>query len=375
MSKKYLQKYLESLGVTLNGNNPQDIQIHDERIFNKLYLNPSIAFGEGYMHGWWDCEKLDELFYRISKNYNDKIAFRTRDKLRIYLAYLLLNLQSHWRSQKVAEVHYNLGNELYRAMLGKTLAYTCAYWKNADNLDQAQLDKFDLVCRKVNLTKGDKVLELGCGWGTLSHFMASRYGCEVVAVNISTEQVRYAKEICKDLPVSVYLSDYRDDHIYNPNKIQFDKVVSVGLCEHVGHKNYRPWMELVRKNIKSDGLFLLHTIGKNESSHVCDPWINKYIFPNGILPSLKLLTGAMEDLFVVEDLHNFGANYDKTLMAWHKNFNDHWPELSAMYDQTFFRMWNYYLLSCAGGFRSRSIQLWQFVLSPHGVPGGYQTVR
>jgi cyclopropane-fatty-acyl-phospholipid synthase len=287
----------------------------------------------------------------------------------------LVNLQTKLRSKKVAEQHYNLGNDLYRYMLGKSMAYTCAYWKNAKTLDQAQYDKFDLICRKINLKPGERVLDLGCGWGSLAKYMAENYGSKVTAVNISVEQVRYAREICSHLPVEVHLCDYRDANSYNPKNIPFDKVVSIGLCEHVGHKNYRHFLKIARENLKENGLFLLHTIGKNDSSFFVNPWINKYIFPNGMLPSIKLLSGAMEHLFVLEDLHNFGSDYDKTLMAWHKNFNDNWGQLKDKYGQEFFRLWNYYLLSCAGGFRARGMQLWQMVLSPKGLLGGYETVR
>lgn len=331
------------------------------------------------MHGWWDCDHLDELFYRICESQLDKKLYAQWHMALVSLVNFFCNLQTRAKSKQVAEQHYNLGNEFYRHMLGPSMAYTCGYWKQAQTLDQAQYDKYDLVCRKIHLKPGEKVLELGCGWGSLAKFIAEKYKCEVVAVNISTEQVNYAKKSCKGLPVQVHLCDYRDAHVYNPNKNPFDKVVSVGLCEHIGHKNYESFLKIVRENLKKDGLFLLHTIGKNISTHYVDPWINKYIFPNGILPSIKLLGKAMEDLFVLEDLHNFGADYDKTLMAWHQNFNAHWAhikdDVSTDDKQQFFRLWNYYLLSCAGAFRARSMQLWQMVLSPNGVINGYQSVR
>lgn len=374
-TKSSINNYLQSTGVTINGSKPYDIHVHDDRFYNRLLFNPSLAAGETYMEGLWDCDRLDELFFRLcSLEFKDELYGKWSVAVK-KAANVLFNFQSRIRSKEVAERHYDLGNDLYMDMLGKSMAYTCGYWKNAKTLDQAQYDKFDLVCRKVHLKPGETVLDLGCGWGTLAKFMAENYGCNVIAVNISQEQVRYAQEICKGLPVKVFLCDYRDENKYNPEKKPFDKIVSVGLCEHVGHKNYPRFMQLVRNNLKDNGLFLLHTIGKNESSHLCDPWITKYIFPNGILPSVKLLSGAMENLFIIEDLHNFGADYDKTLMAWHKNFNDNWPHLKEKYSQTFFRLWNYYLLTNAGAFRARSVQLWQMVLSPKGVPGGYETVR
>lgn len=374
-SKSIVNQFLESAGITPNGKQPYDIRIHDNSIYRKLLINPSLGAGEGYMEGLWDCDQLDEFFFRIcryhlDKKFNPKWLITLRSIVNTFF-----NLQTRLRSKRVAEKHYNLGNDLYREMLGETMAYTCAYWKDADNLDQAQYNKFDLICRKIGLKAGNRVLDLGCGWGSLAKYMAEKYRCEVVAVNISEEQVRYAKENSKHLPVQVFLCDYRDDHFYNPEKKPFDRVVSIGLCEHVGHKNYRHFMQIAHRNLKENGLFLLHTIGKNNSIAYVDPWINKYIFPHGILPSVKLLGNSIEDFFVLEDFHNFGADYDKTLMAWHRNFNHSWPKFKKDYDEKFFRLWNYYLLSCAGGFRARGMQLWQMVLSPKGILGGYESVR
>lgn len=375
ISKDLFTSYLLDAGISINGPKPCDIHIHDDQMFKGLITNPPLAAGESYMKGQWDCQQLDELFYRICSRKIDSHLYQKWHMRLFSLASAFINLQSYGRSKEVAEKHYNLGNNFYRDMLGKSMAYTCAYWKNAKDLDQAQYDKFDLICRKINLTSSDRVLELGCGWGSLAKFMAEKYGCSVVAVNISTEQVRYAQEICQGLPVQVHLADYRDEHVYNPSKIRFDKVVSVGLCEHIGHKNYRTFIEIAHRSIKEDGLFLLHTIGKNDSTNYVDPWFNKYIFPNGVLPSIKLLGEAFENLFILEDLHNFGADYDKTLMSWHHNFILNWNKHKQDYNETFYRLWNYYLLSSAGAFRARAMQLWQMVLSPKGVSGGYNSVR
>lgn len=374
LAKSHFIDFLNSAGITVNGTQPYDIRINNDKFFKNLLISPSLAAGEGYMAGSWDCDRLDELFFKLCRahqheRFHPAIGYLSR------LANSLFNFQSRLRSKQVAEKHYNLGNDLYEYMLGSSMAYTCGYWRSATSLDQAQNDKFELVCRKLELKSTDKVLELGCGWGSFAKYAAEKYGCQIVAANISVEQVRYAKESCRHLPVNVQLCDYRDEHIYNPNKVIFDKVVSIGLCEHVGPKNYRHLMEIAKRNMKPEGLFLLHTIGKDESSHYVDPWINKYIFPNGMLPSLAQLNKAMEDLLIVEDLHNFGADYDKTLMAWHHNFNLHWPLLKERYGEIFFRMWNYYLLSCAGAFRARGMQLWQLVLSPKGIVGGYRSVR
>ncbi len=374
-AEKYIRNILEKAGIQLNGNRPFDPRIMNPLFYKQnFFVRPTLKLGESYVQGWWDCDQLDEFFLKLNLHYEEKGS----SYLSNFFSFLnnkIFNLQSKSRSTKVAKAHYNLGNDLYRAMLGDSMAYTCAYWKNAASLDQAQYNKFDLVCRKIKIQPTDHILDLGCGWGSFAKFAAENYGCKVVGVNISSEQVRYARESCTHLPVTFHLCDYRDVQVYNPDRILFDKVVSIGLCEHIGPRNYRHFLDIAKTQLKEEGLFLLHTIGKNVSNYSVDPWINKYIFPNGILPSLSQLSSAMEGIFVLEDLHNFGADYDKTLMAWYHNFIQSWPQLSAAYGNAFYRLWNYYLLSCAGAFRARGMQLWQMVLSPKGVLGGYESVR
>lgn len=373
--KKFLEKLLAKTGVTINGDKSYDIQVRDERFYKRFLLNPSLGAGESYMEGWWDCAQLDEMFFRLTRQIDTDTLYTPWKLALMRFVNLFVNQQTRFKSRRVAKEHYNLDNSLYQYMLGDSMAYTCAYWNNAKNLDEAQRNKFNLICKKIDLQPGDKVLELGCGWGSFAKYAAETYGCEIVAVNIASEQIKYAKECGKNLPIAYFLCDYRDQKIYNPNNLKFDKVVSIGLCEHVGAKNYRHFMQIARDNLKEDGHFLLHTIGRNISANYVDPWINKYIFPNGMLPSLKQLAASAESLFVIEDLHNFGSDYDKTLMAWHKNFISHWPQLSLRYDDKFYRMWNYYLLSCAGVFRAREMQLWQFVLTPKGKLNGYRSIR
>ena len=171
------------------------------------------------------------------------------------------------------------------------------------------------------------------------------------------------------MPIDIRLQDYRDINE------KFDRVVSVGMFEHVGHANYKTFMQTVHRALSEDGLFLLHTIGVNEYSPMANEWIVKYIFPNGALPTISQIAKPTEKLFVMEDWHNFGVYYDNTLMAWCQNFINHWEQLKTKYDERFYRMWTYYLLACAGGFRSRSIGLWQVVFSKNGVAGGYFAPR
>jgi cyclopropane-fatty-acyl-phospholipid synthase len=329
----------------------------------------SLALGETYMDSWWDAKNLDQFFYKFIRADLDKKVRLNSQTLLLYISARILNRQTKARAFIVGEKHYDVGNDLYARMLDKRLTYTCGYWKDATNLDEAQDAKLDLICRKLGLKSGDRVLDIGCGWGSFAKFAAEKYGAHVVGITISKEQAKLAQELCKDLPVEIRVCDYRDMNE------QFDHVVSIGMFEHVGYKNFNTYMKVAAKCLKDDGLFLLHTIGRNDTGFHTNPWIEKYIFPNGLLPSIKQIGSAIENVFVMEDWHSFGPYYDTTLMAWNENFEKAWPELKGAYEERFKRMWNYYLLSCAGAFRARDVQLWQVVLSKKGVEGGYTSVR
>jgi cyclopropane-fatty-acyl-phospholipid synthase len=367
-AKEKISNIFHDAGITVQGKNEWDIQVHDERFFNRILFKWSLGFGESYMDGWWDTNALDQLIYRLYTSNIDNKNSNLPSKIDMCKA-RLLNQQSKLRARKVAHVHYDIGNDMYSKMLGHTMQYTCAYWKNAQSLNEAQENKLDLICRKLQLQKGERVLELGCGWGGFAKFAAENYGVEVEAYNISREQVEFARERNKGLPVTIHLADYRDA------QGTYDKVAAIGLCEHVGYKNYATLMEVAHRSLKKHGLFLLHSIANNVSTTHCDPWFNKYIFPNGMLPSVKQLGETIEGLFVMEDWHNFGPDYDKTLVEWYHNFDRHWPLYREKYGVRFYRMWKYYLLSLAGAFRARRIQLWQVVMSKNGVQGGYESIR
>jgi cyclopropane-fatty-acyl-phospholipid synthase len=369
-AKKFVTGLLALADVQVNGTRPWDIQVHNEAFYVRALRHGIVGVGEAYMDGWWDCEKLDEFSFRVLRSDLEKKARNWRIALH-YLKASIFNYQKKSRSIEVAEKHYNIGNDLYERMLGRTMAYTCAYYKDTDNLDEAQDAKFDLICRKVGLKPGMRILDLGCGFGTFMKYAAEHYGVSAVGVNLSKEQVKFGREACKGLPVEFLEADYREATLEG----KFDRVISIGLTEHIGYKNYKSFFAVAERHLVDDGLFLLHTIGWPESVSAADPWINKYIFPNGMVPSIKQLAGPMENHFIVEDLHNFGPDYDKTLMAWFENFDKSWPEIKHNYDERFYRMWSYYLLTCAGMFRARTGQLWQFVLSKNGIVGGYTPVR
>jgi cyclopropane-fatty-acyl-phospholipid synthase len=359
--KQMVEELLSLCGVSINGRNPWDIQVKDERVFARVLRDQSLGLGESYMDGWWDCARVDELICRILRAQLDRKVMASWKHLVSIALSLAFNRQSRARSKEVAERHYDLGNDLFLSFLDPYNQYSCAYFNGTDDLNQAQVNKMELICRKLDLKPSDHVLDIGFGWGGLGRYMVEHYQCRVSGVNISEEQVQFAQEFCKEFQVEIIWADYRDV------KRKFDKIVSVGMFEHVGRKNYRTFMEVAHRALKDDGIFLLHTIGNNKSQRTSDPWIAKYIFPNGELPSIAQITKALEGLFVVEDLHNLGPHYERTLMAWHERFRNAWPNLRNKYDERFKRMWEYYLLSCAGAFRARDIQLWQFVLTKTGA--------
>ncbi|MDD3530057.1 MAG: cyclopropane fatty acyl phospholipid synthase [Gallionellaceae bacterium] len=366
-----LRELAAAAGVRFNGDAPWDIRVHDQRVYRRILGQGSLGFGEAYMDGMWDCDRLDELFHRLlSIDVDERLAGWAR--LRLFgevVRHCLFNLQTSQRAFQVGERHYDIGNDVFQAMLDPTMSYSCAYWHNAADLEQAQRDKLDLICRKLELRPGERLLEIGCGWGSLARFAVEFYGVEVVGLTVSKEQQQLARARCADLPVRIELMDYRD------LSGQFDKVVSVGMFEHVGQKNYPAYFDIARRALRDDGLFLLHTIGSHITTAHTDPWIDRYIFPNGKLPSARELATVLEGRFIIEDWHNFGPDYDRTLMAWRDNFDQAWPRLSTHYDERFRRMWRYYLSSCAGFFRARQGQLWQLVLSKRGRHAVYHSVR
>ena len=361
-SEKIIRDLLLTAGIIVTGDHSWDIQVHDSRFYDRVLRDGSLGLGEAYMDGWWDCQSIDAFIDRVLRaNLRERVEKNLRLAWHVLQA-RLFNRQSLTRSPEVAHRHYDLGNDLYQAMLDKRLNYTCAYWTDASTLDEAQEAKLDLVCQKIGICEGMTILELGCGWGSFAKYAAEKYGASVVGYNISDQQVALGRELCQGLPVELRLADYRQA------EGQYDAVISIGVMEHVGYKNYRTYMEVVDRCLKPDGIAFVHTIGRNLSITTGEPWTDKYIFPNGMLPSIAQLGAAMAGLFVMEDWHNFGPHYDPTLMAWHANFNQAWPELKSRYGDRFRRMWNYYLLSSAGGFRSRTQQLWQIVFTRTGTP-------
>lgn len=358
----FIQDLLSRAGITVGGTEPQDIQVRNSGFYTRVLREGPLGLGESYMDAWWDCEAIDQFIDRVLRAHVDQEVKRSVGLLWYAARARIFNLQRPARAFQVGRHHYDLDNDLYRAMLDKRMNYTCGYWRNATTLDQAQEAKLELVCRKIGLKPEMTVLELGCGFGAFAGYAAEKYGARVLGLTVSKRQVELGMELYRKLPVELRLEDYRKA------TGSYDRVISIGIMEHVGHKNHRTYMEVVDRTLKPGGVAFVHTIGNNTDTLATNPWTAKYIFPNSMIPSIAQLSKAMEGLFVIEDVHNIGPDYDKTLMAWHDNFERAWPELKKRYDERFYRTWRFYLLSSAGGFRARSNQLWQIVMTREGTP-------
>lgn len=360
-AKKFIGEIFSRSGLTINGPHPYDPQIHDERALRRMMLEGSLGMGESYMQGWWDCQQLDVLICKLfeSRLINSYVSLATMPLL---AAQQVINLQNKSRALIVNEAHYDLDNDLYQRMLDPRMVYTCAYWQDADNLAAAQEAKLELVCRKLGLAPGMRVLDIGCGFGSFVKYAAEKYDVKCTGYTLSKSQFQLGRELCAELPVTLVLDDYRNI------TGTYDRVVSIGMFEAVGARNFRTFMQVVDQLLKPGGRALLHTMVANNTPVANDPWFDKYIFPNGLMPSMTQIARAMEGIFFLEDLHNLGPHYDPTLMAWHANFLAAWPELKSRYSETFKRMWEFYLLCFAGSARARNFQLFQMVFGRIGEP-------
>lgn len=374
-AEELVRKLAEKADIRINGDRPWDIRVHNEALYARVLKQGTLGLGEAYMDGWWECDDMDSMFCRAIRARLEYALSRNVPAVLNRVAHTLFNLQSRARAFMVARVHYDTDPALFRTMLGPSMQYSCGWWQDvqhqgAAGLDAAQYGKMEMICRKLALEPGMEVLDIGCGWGALALYMAREHQVKVTGITVSREQLAFAQEKAAEAGVDV---DYRLMD-YRGLRGAWDRVVSVGMFEHVGRRNYSGFMDIVRNSLNPGGLFLLHSIGSNGALGAgagADPWLTRYIFPNGILPSPSTLVGALERDFVLEDWQNFGVDYDRTLLAWHENFENGLKAGAFSCTERQRRMYRYYLLSCAGAFRARSIQLWQLVLSPEGLPGGY----
>lgn len=367
--RKFYEELLATVDVRIDGARPWDIRVHDERLYARVLIDGSLGLGDAYIDGWWDCDQIDELVTRVIELRSHKALGFSATKQLLEWTGRVRNRQSRARASIIAERHYDLPSDFYMSFLDPYNQYTCGYFQDTDDLDAAQEAKLDLICRKLGIRAGDRVLDIGCGWGGFAKFAAERYGARVTGITISDEQLAYARDFTRGLPVEIVKRDYRDMHG------SFDKVLVCGMIEHVGHKNYRALMEAASRCLTPEGLFLLHTIGSNQSVRSIEPWLDKHIFPNAMLPSIEQLAAASEGLFVMEDWHNFRAYYVATLLAWFESFHASWPRFAERFDERVYRTWKYYFLLCAGVFRAGNAQLWQIVFAKKPAPGGYVSIR
>ena len=367
--RSIIERLLAEADIAIDGTRPWDIEVHDPRFFGRVLAGGTLALGESYMDGWWDCAALDEMCARaIAARLDQRIAHTFRDLLSLLQA-LLANQQTQRRARKVGRVHYDLGNEFFEAMLDPWMQYSCALFGEKDDLPAAQRRKLEMICQRLELRPGLRLLDIGCGWGGIAKYAAEHYGCSVVGLTISREQQKFAERWCRGLDVQIQLRDYREI------RGTFDCAVSVGMVEHVGFKNYRAYLQAVATSLGKNGRFLCQGICNPVSSNQLDPWIRRYIFPNSVLPSLSRLTKAAEGLFLVDDVLNLGPHYDPTLLAWEENFRRAWPRFAEFFDERFRRMWRFYLLSCAGAFRARSLQVCRILFTREGTTAQDQPFR
>jgi cyclopropane-fatty-acyl-phospholipid synthase len=375
IAKSIVNRVFDKADILVGGDEPQDITVHDEGFSLRVLTRGSLGLGKSYMEGWWDCNNIDQFFEKLLKNGTPFLANMSPNNVWLFFKSMFTDLAPKSKAFVIGEEHYDLGNSLFERMLDPSMSYSCGYWPRATTLEEAQYDKYELICKKLNLQPGDRVLDVGCGWGGLAYHMATKYKVNVIGLTVSEEQATYARNKCKGLPVEILKKDYRDEHR------AFHHIVSVGMFEHVGRKNYRTFMKMISKNLLPNGLILLHTIGAgNGPFHGPDPWIKKEIFPIGETPTRKQIIKSSKGLLEIRDWHEFGLDYDRTLMAWYQNFVQAWiPYLRDEYEHRdegmFFRKWKYYLLMCAGSFRAKNNELWQIVLSHPDKHQDYQPVR
>lgn len=340
--------------------------IKDPDVYRRVLVQGDLGLGESYMDGQWESNDLEAFVAEMLKL---EVVKKDLGLLGLPLlssaivgsvSWLLFptNLSASGAKQNIAK-HYDISMKLYEQMLGPTMQYSGAYYHAPDmSLEAAQIAKMRLVAEKLDLKPGMKVLELGCGFGALADLMATEYGVEVTGVTLSEDQHAYAKKHFKNGKVDIRLQDYRS------MTGQFDRIYSVGIFEHIGRNCYETYFEKCQELLKDDGIMVIHTIGfcrSGQWNH--GGWMNTYIFPGAELPTMSHFTQQFQEQWHLEDWQSFGVSYAKTLRAWKDNLNN-WQGLEE-FDQSFRRMWEYYLMCCAASFQARRTKLWQLVYTKY----------
>ena len=349
--------------ITINGNNPQDIIVTNNKFYNMALTNGELGVSESYMYGYWYSNDLYSTIYQLCSNYKSisYYDFNINDVLSI-LSRKIFNQQTISRALVDVQSHYDIGNDLYTRMLDKNMQYTCGFWQDTNDLDTAQLQKMKIIGQKLNLKPGDTLLDIGCGWGYLINYLSKEYNVKGLGITLSEEQLSYAKnEFKNNENVDYKLMDYRNI----PKNMKFNKIVSFGMLEHVGVKNYNDYFNIVYDHLENNGLALIHTIGRQSNitnAQATSDFIDKYIFPGSYIPCWEELSPIVSRKFFIHDWHNFGQYYNKTLLAWHKIINSKWNEIPN-YNEEFKKMWNFYLISSAVSFELCHLKLWQILIS------------
>ena len=337
----------------------------------KLLNSTSLALGEAYMDGDLEIEgnlyeALDHFLGQMGKFSTDEHALKK----------LMFSSSSKKNRAKEVTSHYDIGNDFYKLWLDETMSYSCAYFKHPDDsLYQAQVNKVDYILEKLHLEEGMSLLDIGCGWGFLLIEAAKKYKIKGTGITLSHEQCKEFERRIKEQGLEDYLQVKRMDYRDLPaSGMKFDRVVSVGMVEHVGRENYKLFVDCVDQVMKDGGLFLLHFISALKE-HPGDPWIKKYIFPGGVVPSLREMINCLsEDNFHTLDVENLRLHYNKTLLCWEKNFTEHLDQIRGMFDERFIRMWDLYLSACAATFHNGIIDIHQILVSK-GVNNTIPMVR
>ncbi|MFO6296648.1 cyclopropane fatty acyl phospholipid synthase [Rahnella selenatireducens] len=348
---------LHKADIQIEGTRPWDIRIRHPGFFKRIMLQGLLGLGESYMDGWWECDRLDIFIYKfLAHKLDEAVPGNFRDIL-LVLSENIFNRKSDDCHGSVFVNEYDIGYDVFTHMLDPYMQYSCGYWRKGATLAEAQEAKLKMICEKLQLAPGMRVLDIGCGWGGTAEYSARHYDVYVEGTTNSTEEQKIAQSRCQGLDITIMLEDYQD--LLDD---KFDRIIALGALEYLELKNYQNFFKALARCLKPDGLFLLHSTGSTELVSHVGPWLNKYIFPKGCLPSGQQLVQSIEPYFRIEDWDNLGTDYDKTLMSWFEKINESWPSLSMNYSPGFRHMLEYYLCSSAGFFRAGKIQLRQLLL-------------
>ena len=353
-----VQDFLQQADIRVDGSRPWDIKICHPDFFKCIMQQGLLGLGESYMDGWWECERVDILIYKfLTGRLDEYLPIHLHNILNLFSA-KLLSLKPDHVSLTSGNKEHEIGYDIFAVMLDNYMQYSCGLWREGTSLDEAQTAKLQMICEKLQLSPGMRILDLGCGWGGTAEYMARHYGVYVEGITDSTEQQKVAQARCRDLDVTIMLGDFHDciDD-------QFDRIISLGTLQNIELRNYQAFFKRIANSLNPDGRCLLQSIGKDQFVNHVGLWINKYIFPRGCLPSEEQIVRSTQPYLHIEDWINLGGDYDKTFMSWEKRINDAWPELKDNYSPRFKRMLDYYLCSCAGFLRAKKLNMWQMVFS------------